>query len=66
MIDRQTIEITVLHIARLDGEPLYRHTLYTIRNGVAKALQAKDRNQQRMAASGVIWQKLAERRNIKR
>ncbi len=66
MIDRQPIEMTLLHIARQDGEPLYRHTLYTIRNGKAQALQAKERHQQRMAASGVKWQKPAERRNIKR
>lgn len=35
MIDRQTIEMTLLQIARQSGDPLDRHTLYTIRTGIA-------------------------------
>lgn len=66
MIDRRTIEMTLLQIARQNGEPLDRHTLYTIRNGVAQALQAKEHHRQRMAASEFKWQKPAGRRNIKR
>lgn len=42
MIDRDTIKMTLLQIARQNGEPLDRHTLYTIRTGVAQALQAKE------------------------
>lgn len=57
MIDRQTIEMTMLQIARQNGEPLDRHTLYTIRTGVAQALQAKERHRQRMEAPEYIWKK---------
>ncbi len=38
MIDRQKIEMTLLHVARQNGEPLDRHTLYTIRTGIVQAL----------------------------
>lgn len=62
MIDRQTIEMTLLRIARQNGEPLDRHTLYTIRTGVAQALQAKERYRQRMSAPDFKWQKPAPRR----
>lgn len=62
MIDRQTIEMTLLQIARQNGEPLDRHSLYTIRNGVALALQAKERKRQRMTAPDFRWQKPAARR----
>lgn len=62
MIDRQTIEMTQLQIARQNGEPLDRHTLYTIRNGVAQALQPKERHRQRMTAAEFKWQKPAPRR----
>lgn len=57
MIDRQTIEIMLLQIARQNGEPLDRHTLYTIRTGVAQALQAKQRHCQRMNAPEYQWRK---------
>ncbi|MEY8770020.1 hypothetical protein AB6T85_06200, partial [Erwinia sp. ACCC 02193] len=66
MIDRHTIEMTLLQVARQNGESLDRHTLYSIRNGVAQALQAKERHRQRMEAPSFKWQKPAERRNIKR
>jgi len=57
MIDRQTLEMTMLQIARHNGEPLDRHTLYTIRTGVAQALQAKERHQQRMSSPDYHWKK---------
>lgn len=57
MIDRQTLEMTMLRIARQNGEPLDRHTLYTIRTGVAQALQAKERHRQRMNAPEYHWRK---------
>ena len=66
MIDRQTLEMTMLQIARKNGEPLDRHTLHTIRTGVAQALQAKERHRQRMAAPEFRWQKPAVVRNVKR
>jgi len=57
MINRQTIEMTLIHIARQKGEPLDRHTLYTIRTGIAQALQAKERHRQRMNAPEYHWKK---------
>lgn len=42
MIHRQMIEMTLLQITCQDGEPLDGHALYTIRIGVAQALQAED------------------------
>lgn len=63
MIDRQTIEMTLLQIARQNGELLDRHTLYTIRTGVAQALQAKERHQQRMSSPDYQWKKRVPLRN---
>lgn len=57
MVDRQKIEMTLLQIARQNGEPLNRHTFYTIRTGVAQALQAKVRHRQRMSAPDYQWKK---------
>lgn len=57
MIDRDTIKMTLLHIDRQNGEPLDRHTLYTIRTSVAQALQAKERHRQRMTAPEYRWKK---------
>lgn len=57
MIDRQTIEMTMLQIARQNCEQLDRHTRYTIRNNVAQALQVKERHSQRMTAPDFKWHK---------
>lgn len=57
MLDRQTLELTMQQIASQNGEPLDRHTLYTIRTQVAQALQAKERFRQRMTAPAYKWQK---------
>ncbi|MBE5252215.1 hypothetical protein [Mixta mediterraneensis] len=62
MIDRQTLEMTLLQIACQNCEPLDRHTLYTIRTSVAQTLQAKERHRQRMTAADFKWQKPARRR----
>jgi len=62
MIDRQTIEMTLLQIARQNGEPVDKHTAYTIRTGVAQALQAKERHRQRMTATDYQWKKPAAKR----
>ncbi len=43
MLDRQTLELTLLAIARKKGEPLDRHTLFSVRNDVRNALAAKER-----------------------
>ena len=63
MLDRQTLEITLLKIAHQQGEPLDRHTLYTIRTGVAQALQAKERHKKRMTAPEFQWQKPTRKRS---
>nr|WP_302463422.1 hypothetical protein [Hafnia paralvei] len=57
MLDRETLELSLLAIARQNGEPLDRHTLYTIRTGLAQALQAKERYRQRMTAPTFQWKK---------
>lgn len=57
MINRYKIEMTLLRIARQNGEPLDRHTLYTIRTGIAQALQAIERHRQRMNAPEYQWRK---------
>ncbi|MEZ3499832.1 hypothetical protein [Pantoea sp. KPR_PJ] len=57
MIDRQTIEIMLLQIARQNSEPVDRHIAYTIRTGVAQALQAKERHRQRMTSPDYHWKK---------
>lgn len=62
MLDRQTLELSLLAIARQNGEPLDRHTLYTIRTGLAQALQAKERHRQRMTAPTFQWKRPDPRR----
>lgn len=62
MIDRQAIEMTLIQIACQKGEPLDGHALYTIRTGVARALQAKEGYRQRMSAPGYQWKKPAAKR----
>ncbi len=62
MLDRQTLEIPLLRIARQNGEPMDKHTLYTIRNGVAQAFQAKERHCQRLAAPEYKWRRPAVER----
>lgn len=57
MLDRATLELTMLEIARQSGETLDNHARYTIRNGVAQALQAKERHRRRMAAPAYQWKK---------
>ncbi len=57
MQDQQTIELVMPALIRKSGEPLGKHMLYTIRNGVAQALQAKERHRQRMTAPEFKWQK---------
>ena len=34
MLDRESLEMTVLQMARIQGEKLDRHTLYTVRNEI--------------------------------
>lgn len=57
MIDRQKLELTLIEIAMQSGEGLDRHTLYTIRTGLAQALQAKERHRRRMTAPAYQWKK---------
>ncbi len=62
MTDRATLEMTMIEIARRNGEPPDRHTLYTIRTGIAQALQDSARHRQRMEAPDYHWRKPAPRR----
>ena len=62
MTDRQTLELAVLQMARQSGEPLDRHTLYIVRNGIRNALAASERHHQRMSAPAYQWKKPAPRR----
>lgn len=62
MLDRKSLELSLLAIARQNGEPIDRHTLYTIRTGLAQALQAKERHRQRMTASTFQWMRPDPRR----
>nr|WP_240152420.1 hypothetical protein [Erwinia amylovora] len=62
MTDRQTLELAVLQIARQSGEPLDRHTLYTVRNGIRNVLAASERHRQRMCTPAYQWKKPAPRR----
>jgi len=54
--------MTLLRIARQNGEPLDRHTLYTIHTSVAQALQAKERHKQCMNAPEYKWKRPAAKR----
>nr|WP_267411098.1 MULTISPECIES: hypothetical protein [Pantoea] len=60
------LKMTMLQFGRQNGEPLNRHTLYTIRTDVAQALLAKERHRLRMSAPEFRWPKPAVVRNIKR
>lgn len=43
MLDRATLELTMLEIARQSGDRIDDHTRDTIRTGLRQALQAKER-----------------------
>jgi len=57
MLDRESLEMTVLQMARIQGEKLDRHTLYTVRNEIRNALAAKERYRRTMAAPPYQWKK---------
>ncbi|SBL54824.1 Uncharacterised protein [Klebsiella michiganensis] len=59
MLDRHKLELTLLEIARQNDEGVDSNTLYTIRNGVAQVLQAKERHRRRMSAPAYQWKKPA-------
>lgn len=59
MLDQQTLELTLLEIASQSGEPMDRHALYDMRNGIRNALAAKGRHRQRMTAPAYQWKKPA-------
>lgn len=62
MLDRQKLELTLIEMARQSGEGVDIHTLYTIRNGVAQVLQAKERHRRRMNVPVYQWKKPAAAR----
>lgn len=67
MLDRITLELAIQElaiqelviqeIARQSGETLDNHARYTIRNGVAQVLQAKESHRRRMVAPAYQWKK---------
>lgn len=57
MLDRTTLELTIQEIVRQSGETLDNHVRYTIRNGVAQMLQAKELHRRRMVAPAYQWKK---------
>ncbi|HDO7148202.1 hypothetical protein [Klebsiella pneumoniae] len=59
MLDRITLELAIQEIARQNGEGLDSHTRYTIRNGLAQVLQAKERHRRRMSTPAYQWKKPA-------
>ncbi|EMM6760741.1 hypothetical protein ROS60_000553 [Pluralibacter gergoviae] len=62
MLDRATLELTMLEIARQSGLQIDNHTRYTIRTGLIQALQAKERHRRRMNAPAYQWKKPTPRR----
>lgn len=65
MLDQQTLELTLLEIARQSGEALDRHTLYSVRNDIRNALAAKERHRQRMTAPTYQWKRPTTKRKHK-
>ena len=59
MLDRATLELTMLEIARQSGERVDNHTRYTIRTGLIQALQAKERHRRMLEAPAYQWKKPA-------
>lgn len=57
MLDRQTLELTLLEIARKKGEPLDRHTLFSVRNDLRNASAAKKYLKKRITAKTYQWKK---------
>ncbi|PHH48664.1 hypothetical protein [Pluralibacter gergoviae] len=62
MLDRATLELTMLEIVRQSGDRIDDHTRYTIRTGLRQALQAKERHRRRMTAPAYQWKKPTPRR----
>lgn len=57
MLDRESLEMTVLQMTRIQGEKLDRHTLYTVRNEIRNALAAKERYRRMLEAQPYQWKK---------
>ena len=57
MLDSESLEMTVLQMARIHGEKLDRHTLYTVRNEIRNALATKERYRRTMEAAPYQWKK---------
>ena len=62
MLDQQTLELTLLEIARQSGEALDSQTLYDVRNEIRNVLAVKERQRQRMTAPAYQWKKPHMRR----
>lgn len=62
MLDRKTLEKTLIEAARQQGLALNGKELLDIRTGIASSLAAKERHRQRMTAPAYLWKKPAPRR----
>ncbi len=62
MLDRNTLEKTIIEAAHQQGHALNGKELLDIRTGIASSLVAKERHRQRMTAPAYQWKKPAPRR----
>ena len=62
MLDRKTLELTLIAAAHQQGQALNGKDMLDIRTGIASTLAAKERHKQRMTAPAYQWVKSAPRR----
>lgn len=64
MLDRHTLELTIIAAALQQEQALNGKDMLDIRTGVASTLAAKERHRQRMTAPAYRWVKAAPRRRL--
>ncbi|MCI1680458.1 MAG: hypothetical protein LKK36_09290 [Ewingella americana] len=57
MLNRKTLELTLIAAAHQQGQALNGKDMLDIRTGIASTLAAKERQRQRMAAPEYKWRK---------
>lgn len=62
MLDRHTMELALISVAKREGLTLNGKDLLDIRTNVSMALAAKERHRQRMNTPAYHWKKPAQRR----
>jgi hypothetical protein len=62
MLDRETIELTLIQLISNDKGNVNGKDLLDIRTGVAMVLAAKERHRQRMSGQDYRWKKPCPRR----